>query len=463
LKQQVLTILKENNQEHIIKILDKMTVENQDKLMKQILDLDFKEVNNLYDELKNGYVEKLNTIEPIKYIEKVRLSDEARQEFEELGVQVIKDNKLAVLTVAGGQGTRLGHQGPKGTYELELEEVFGKKVSIFEVLANNFIKAKSVYNVDINWYLMLSNENKYDTVKFFVDNNYFGLPKECVKFFMQNDVPLIDENGKVVIGKDFLIKTASNGNGGVYEVLESEVLQAEDLEASDEFSFRKSKNGKENRPLFQDFQESRPIFQQDFQEVLGVNNTVLDDMKNRNIEWIFVSGVDNILVNPIDPLFIGLTIKEGNLIASKTVKKTDANEKTGVFAKKNGKIGVIEYNEISEELRNAKDDDGELVYGQSNIVSHLYNIEALEVLKDVKLRYHKAHKKNAYVNEDLELVVPEEPNTFKFEKFIFDAYEKFEGMSILSVKKDEEFAPIKNAEGKDSPVTAIELYLKAKK
>jgi len=262
--------------------------------------------------------------------------------------------------------------------ELGLENIFGKKVSIFEVLASNFIKAKSAYNVDINWYMMLSNENKYETVKFFVDNNYFGLPKHSVKFFMQNDVPLIDENGKVVVGKDFLIKTASNGNGGVYEVLESEVLQAEDLEASDEFSFRKSKNGKENRPLFQDFQESRPIFQQDFQEVLGVNNTVLDDMKNRNIEWIFVSGVDNILVNPIDPLFIGLTIKEGNLIASKTVKKTDANEKTGVFAKKNGKIGVIEYNEISEELRNAKDDDGELVYGQSNIVSHLYNIEALE-------------------------------------------------------------------------------------
>jgi len=113
-------------------------------------------------------------------------------------------------------------------------------------------------------------------------------------------------------------------------------------------------------------------------------------------------------------------------------------------------------------LRNARDDDGELVYGQSNIVSHLYNIEALEVLKDVKLRYHKAHKKNAYLNEDLELIVPEEPNTFKFEKFIFDAYEKFDGMSILSVKKDEEFAPIKNAEGKDSPETAVELYLKAR-
>ena len=410
MRQQVLTILKENNQEHIIKILDKMAVENQDKLMKQILELDFKEVNDLYEELKNGYVEKLNIIEPIKYTEKARLSEETRQEYEALGENVIRDNKLAVLTVAGGQGTRLGHNAPKGTYELELKEVFGKKVSIFEVLASNFIKAKSAYNVDINWYMMLSNENKYETVKFFVDNNYFGLPKHCVKFFMQNDVPLIDQNGKVVVGKDFLIKTASNGNGGVYEVL----------------------------------------------------HTVLEDMKNNGIEWIFVSGVDNILVNPIDPLFVGLTIKEGNLIASKTVKKIDANEKTGVFAKKNGKIGVIEYNEISEELRNARDDDGELVYGQSNIVSHLYNIEALEVLKDVKLRYHKAHKKNVYLNEDLELIVPEEPNTFKFEKFIFDAYEKFDGMSILSVKKDEEFAPIKNAEGKDSPETAVELYLKAR-
>jgi len=437
----VLSILKENKQEHIINILDKMSVEKQDILMKQILDIDFKEVNNLYEELRNGYVEKLNTIEPIKYTEKARLSEEARQEYEALGVRVIKDNKLAVLTVAGGQGTRLGHNGPKGTYELGLENIFGKKVSIFEVLASNFIKAKSAYNVDINWYMMLSNENKYETVKFFVDNNYFGLPKHSVKFFMQNDVPLIDENGKVVVGKDFLIKTASNGNGGVYEVLKSEVIEASELEKCGEVFLNKSKDvSKRTVPV----------------------DTVLEDMKNNRIEWIFVSGVDNILVNPIDPLFVGLTIKEGNLIASKTVKKIDANEKTGVFAKKNGKIGVIEYNEISEELRNARDDDGELVYGQSNIVSHLYNIEALEVLKDVKLRYHKAHKKNAYLNEDLELIVPEEPNTFKFEKFIFDAYEKFDGMSILSVKKDEEFAPIKNAEGKDSPETAVELYLKAR-
>ena len=420
MKQKAIEILKENNQEHIIEILEKMSVEKQEKLVEQILKLNFKEVNDLYEELKNGYVEKLNTIEPVKYAEKIKLSDEEKNCYEKLGKEVIRNNKLAVMTVAGGQGTRLGHKGPKGTFELSLEEIFGKKVSIFEVLAQNFVNAKSEYNVDINWYLMVSNENKNETMDFFEKNNYFGLEKDSIDFFVQRDIPLIDENGKIVIGADYLIKTASNGNGGIYEVLGTSLLKNE-------------------------------------------TKTVLEDMKNKNVEWIFVSGVDNILVNPIDPLFVGLTIKEQNLIASKTVKKLDANEKTGVFAKKNGKIGVIEYNEISEELRNLRDEENELLYGQSNIVSHLYNIEALEILKDVKLRYHKAHKKNAFLNKDLELVVPEEPNTYKFEKFIFDAYEKFDGMSILSVEKTKEFAPIKNAEGKDSPVTAIELYLNTKK
>lgn len=409
MKQQAIKILKQNNQGHIIDILENMSFEDSKKLVEQILELNFQEVEKLYNELKNGYVEKITTIEPVKYIEKFKINEEEKSEYEKLGTKVIKENKLAVISLAGGQGTRLGHSGPKGTYELELEKIFGKKVSIFEVLAQNFIKAKSAYNVDIDWYIMTSNENNKATIDFFEKNDYFNLNKNSVKFFIQNDTPVIDKNGKLLIGANYLIKTASNGNGGIYEVLK--------------------------------------------------NQNILTDMKSKGIEWIFISGVDNILVNPIDPLFVGLTIKDNNMIAAKTVKKLNANEKTGVYCKKNGKIGVIEYNEITDELRNAKDKAGELLYGQSNIVSHLYNIKALEILKDVDLPYHRAYKKGSYINKNLEEVFPNEPNIFKFEKFIFDAFEKFDNITILSVDKSQEFAPIKNAEGNDSPETAVKLYI----
>lgn len=408
MESKVISILKENNQEYIIKILEKMDLENRENLVNQILNINFKEVNNLYNELKNGYKENINSIEPIKYVEKNKLTLEEKNEYNNIGSEVIKNNKVAVITMAGGQGTRLGHKGPKGTYMLDLKDVLGKEVSIFEVLAQNFIKAKSEYNVDINWYIMTSNENKKDTIKFFQDNHYFNLDKKNIVFFVQNDIPVIDEEGKVIIGKDYLIKTASNGNGGIYEVLKEQ--------------------------------------------------QILKDMKTRGIEWVFVSGVDNILVNPIDPIFIGLTIKNGDMIAAKTVKKIDANEKTGVYCKKNGKIGVIEYNEISDELRNARDENGDLLYSQSNIISHLYNINALELLTNVDLRYHRAHKKVPYIDENLQEVIPTEPNIYKFEKFIFDAFENFENISILSVNKEDEFAPIKNAEGNDSPETAMRLY-----
>ena len=409
MKQQVMKILKENNQEQIIDILNKMNYEDSKKLMKQILTLDFFEVNTLYNELKNGYSEDVKKIEPVNYTEKCKLSRNEISEYETLGKEIIEKNKLAVISLAGGQGTRLGHSGPKGTYELSLEEIFGRKVSIFEVLAQNFLKAKELYGVNVNWYIMTSNDNNNATTDFFEKNNYFNLKKEQVKFFIQNDIPVINENGKILVGANYLIKTASNGNGGIYEVLD--------------------KQG------------------------------ILSDMKKKGIEWVFVSGVDNILVNPIDPIFVGLTIKEKNSVAVKTVKKVDASEKTGVYCRKDGKIGVIEYNEISDELRNVKDENGELLYGQSNIVSHLYNIQALDFLKNVKLPYHRAHKKGSYINENLQEIFPTEPNVYKFEKYIFDAFGKFDNVTILSVDKKEEFAPIKNAEGNDSPGTAKLLYI----
>lgn len=252
---------------------------------------------------------------------------------------------------------------------------------------------------------MTSRENHEETVTFFETMDYFGYPKQAIKFFKQAEEPLISKDGKLLIGEDNLIKFASNGNGEIYKSL--------------------SKNG------------------------------IIDDMKNKNINWVLVTGIDNILVKIVDPLFIGITIKQGNSIASKSIIKKTPTESGGVFAKANGKPGIIEYVEISEEVANEKDSDGEYVFGDMNIVNHLFKIDALQEIASKPLPYHTAVKKSKFLDEN---GVLSEGSIYKFEKFIFDGFVYFDEMSLLRVKREEEFAPIKNAIGQDSPETAKKMY-----
>lgn len=160
----------------------------------------------------------------------------------------------------------------------------------------------------------------------------------------------------------------------------------------------------------------------------------------------------------MDPLLVGLTVSDNNKIASKSVVKTNPRERAGVFCKIDGKPGIIEYSELPDEMVEEVDDNGELVFGDVNILSHLYNIEALEIMADKIMPYHIAIKKSDYLDENGNLVVPEDKNVYKFESFIFDAFSNFDDISILRVKREEEFAPIKNKEGNDSPETAVKLY-----
>ena len=157
-------------------------------------------------------------------------------------------------------------------------------------------------------------------------------------------------------------------------------------------------------------------------------------------------------------MLVGITISQNNKIASKSVIKTNPREKAGVFCKIDGKPGIIEYSELPEEMVEETDEKGDLVFGDVNILSHLFNIEALEKLADVQMPYHIAEKKSEYLDENGNLVVPNDKNVYKFESFIFDAFSKFDDISILRVKREEEFAPIKNKEGNDSPETATKLY-----
>ena len=170
----------------------------------------------LYNNTKRKIEFKESKIEPLKYLDKAKLTEQQHEKFDKLGAKVVENGQYAVVTMAGGQGTRLGHPGPKGTFKLD---VYGKGKYLFEILVDNLKEAKQKYGVTIPWYIITSKENHDETVDFLEKNNYFGYDKKYVTIFTQSELPLIDEQGKMLIGKDLKIKEASDGNGGTYSSL----------------------------------------------------------------------------------------------------------------------------------------------------------------------------------------------------------------------------------------------------
>ena len=211
--QDTIDILKLYNQEHVIKLLKKLDENKREELIKQIENIDLHQIAELYENTKKEIEFKESKIEPIKYLDKETLTEKQRARYDELGEKIIRSGKYAVVTMAGGQGTRLGHTGPKGTFKLD---VYGKGKYLFEILTENLKSANQKYETTIPWYIMTSRENNEETVKFLEKNNYFGYDKDYVTIFMQSELPLIDTDGKLLIGKDFKIKEASDGNGGTY-------------------------------------------------------------------------------------------------------------------------------------------------------------------------------------------------------------------------------------------------------
>ena len=380
--------LKENNQEQLIEEIKKMSKEYKEKIIKQIEQINFDEVNNLYSLTKQNHTVNGGKIEPINYIDKEKLTKEGEEKAKEIGEKIIKNNQYAVVTMAGGQGTRLGWKGPKGTYKLDIGEN-GKY--IFQILTETLKKSKEKYGFLPYWYIMTIEQNYDETVSFMQEHDFFGYEKEKVKFFKQGELPMLTKDGKILI-EDGKIKTGSNGNGGVY------------------FAMKKQ--------------------------------NIIDDMKTKGIKWVYICGVDNIMVNPIDTIFIGLTVNNNMQVASKSVVKAYPEERVGVFCKRDNKPSTVEYIELSEEMRNKRDESGELVYSEANIISHLLSIDAIEKIANYSLKYHIAQKNGLY----------------KFETFIFDAFEFFDDMLVMRVKREDEFAPIKNKEGVDSPETAKKIY-----
>ena len=190
------------------------------------------------------------------------------------------------------------------------------------------------------------------------------------------------------------------------------------------------------------------------------NNNIISDMKSKDIELVFFSGVDNVLLKPVDPLFIGLTLYNNKEIAAKTIFKENANSKDWVFARKNNKPGIINCSDFVEEITELKDENGDYLYRELNILEHLFTIKAIEKVSTVELPYHLAFRKNPFVNYEGMKQVPESPNTYKFETFIFDAFNYFDDIQLLRVDDEEEFSPIKSFNGKYNPERAKIMYKK---
>ena len=402
------TILKKYGQEHLLNGYEKLDENKKKKLLAQINSIDFKLINSLYENTTtdNEFINKDDKIEPMEYLDKYKLN-EKYDYYEEIGKKAIKEGKLAAVTMAGGQGTRLGHSGPKGTFDIGLDS----HKSLFELLSDYLKEEGKKYGVTIPWFIMTSRENNKETVEFFEKHKFFGYQEnKNIFFFEQGELPMVDTEGKILIGEDGLIKEAADGHGGIYESL--------------------------------------------------VKSGMTEKMRQLGIEWVFIGGVDNCLVKMVDPVLMGIAIDKGVTVACKSIVKANPHEKVGVFCKRNGKPSVIEYSEITDEMAEARDTAGELLYGESHILCNLFRIDAIERMGKTPLPYHSAFKKAKYIDRDGNLVVPTSPNAYKFEAFLFDAFSEVDDMAILRVKREEEFAPVKNADdaGVDCPSTARKLY-----
>lgn len=276
------------------------------------------------------------------------------------------------------------------------------------MFAEQLLAAYESYGTYISWYIMTSEANDKETRDFFKAKNYFGYPESKIEFFKQGELPITDIEGNLVLeAKDKVFK-ASDGNGGIFNALST--------------------------------------------------NHITDKMKVNGVKWVLITGIDNILVNLVDEMYIGLVAKSTALNGVKSVEKTLPEEKVGLFCKRNNKPSIVEYSELEESMRYAKAKDGSLLYKDANIVNHLLSIELLEKIQNEKLPIHRAYKGLNYVNKNGDFVVATDPNLYKYECFIFDYFNFVDDVVIYRVDRSREFAPVKNKDGVDSPATATQLY-----
>ncbi|MGH7493385.1 MAG: UTP--glucose-1-phosphate uridylyltransferase [bacterium] len=392
-------------QEHLFRYWDRLSNASRQQLLQQVAMIDFKLVAHLHQHLVLAEPSTHEiALEPPEMISLREQQEQPRQcrEMITRGEELLRGGKVAALLVAGGQGSRLGFDGPKGVYAIG---PLSKK-SLFQLHAEKLLAMSQKYRAVIPWYIMTSVANDADTRGFFEKHRYFGLNPRNVFFFIQGMIPAIDVQGKIIMDAADHIFMNPDGHGGVLTAL--------------------GKSG------------------------------ALADMRKRGIAEIFYFQVDNVLVNMCDPLFIGFHVAAGADMSAKVCGKRDPFEKVGVIGKKNGKLAVIEYSDMSDQDKEARNPDGSLQYNAGNVALHMFRTGFIEheLEAGAKLPWHLAHKQIPCLNDHGELVQPNEPNGYKFETFVFDALGDAKACVLLEVERFKEFSPIKNYSGLDSPLTA---------
>ena len=391
-------------QGHVFRWWGVLDAEARSRLVNQLSSIDFELLERLSRQLRSKQADTLGHLEPPEVIAIPRTEKERRQaeEARRTGEALIRAGKVAAFLVAGGQGTRLGYDGPKGLFPIG--PVTGK--SLFEMHAEKILAASRTYETPIPWYIMTSETNDAETQAFFAENDFFGLGRDDVVFFRQKMIPALDADGKLILDAKDHVFLNPNGHGGSLLAL--------------------------------------------------VEGGAVDDMKARGIEVISYFQVDNVLIKIVDPVFIGHHAQAEAGMSSKMVMKRDAREKVGVFGMVDGKLRVVEYSDMTREDMEARNADGGLTYGAGSIAIHLIDVSFVEaeVRDGFRLPYHVAHKKIPCLNEEGDQILPDVPNGYKFEAFVFDALADAPRSVVMEVAREEEFSPVKNREGEDSPETA---------
>lgn len=396
-------VLKKYGQEHILAYYEELGDKEKAELLSQIELIDFSVLENLNEE--NRHSSKRGKFEPLGAV-MIEDIDRNSDKYYPAGAEAIKNGKVAAVLLAGGQGTRLGFDKPKGMFDIGVT----KELYIFECLINNLLKVVENTGAFVPLYIMTSEKNHDDTVNFFEEKKYFGYDKKYVKFFIQDMAPSVDFNGKIYMESKSDISISPNGNGGWF----SSIVRA----------------------------------------------GLLKDIKRKGIEWINVFAVDNVLQQIADPCFIGAVINSGSQSGSKVVSKASPDERVGVLCTEDGKPAIVEYYEMTQEMRELCTEEGQLAYKYGVILNYLFSVDRLEEIISEKMPVHVVKKKIPYMNENGELITPEEPNGYKFETLVLDMIHMQESCLPYEVERDREFAPVKNADGVDSVDTARELLRK---
>ena len=395
-------ILSKYSQTHILKYYNSLSDTEQKSLLSQIELLDFSLLKNVEDkseENKRGKFEPLDAVG----ISEIR---QRKDEFMTAGIDAIKNGKVGAVLLAGGQGTRLGYDKPKGMFNIGVN----KELYIFQCLINNILSVVRKSGAWIPLYIMTSEKNDEDTRNFMREMKNFGYNSDYITYFIQDMAPSVGFDGKILMESKNRIAMSPNGNGGWF----SSIVRA----------------------------------------------GLLNEIKEKQIEWLNVFAVDNVLQQIADPLFVGAVLCSGSQSGGKVVKKASPDERVGVLCLENGKPAIVEYYEMTDEMRNRLNADGQLAYNYGVILNYLFNVEKLEAIVNDKLPVHVVKKIIPYINENGEQISPSEPNGYKFETLVLDMVSMQDSCLSYEVARENEFAPVKNSEGVDSVETARELLKK---